>query len=144
MAVLLRFGVFLSSVWAAPHQMPKMPSGIPGMGGGFARRGPPWRKTTEKVFQEACEMNRGQPSVFCYPDIKELLEGLSKAAENGADFTSEMFLLDLHVVVEQLLSWPPAWTAVSQVLASRHEWTKHYCDKILGDSPIWQLSGTSV
>lgn len=24
------------------------------------------------------------------------------------------FLLDLHVVVEQLLSWPPAWTAVSQ------------------------------
>lgn len=24
---------------------------------------------------EACEMNRGQPSVFCYPDIKELLEG---------------------------------------------------------------------
>lgn len=27
--------------------------GIPGMGGGFAKQGPPWRKTTEKVFNEA-------------------------------------------------------------------------------------------
>lgn len=47
------------------------------------------------------------------------------------------FLLDIHVVVEQLLSWPPAWPGVSEVLSSRHEWTKHYCDKILGESPIW-------
>eukprot|EP00435_Cladocopium_sp_Y103_P001661 s2602_g1.t1 len=117
--------------------MPKMPGGIPRMGGGFAKQGPPWRKTTEKVFNEACSMNRGQPSVFCYPDVKELLEGLSKASENGADFTGEMFLLDLHVVVEQLLSWPPAWKEVSQVLSSRYEWTRHYCDKILGESPIW-------
>lgn len=73
-AMFLCFAL-LSLALAKPHQMPKMPQGIPGMGGGFAKRGPPWRKTTEKVFNEACEMNKGQPSVFCYPDVKELVEG---------------------------------------------------------------------
>ncbi|CAE7246676.1 JMJD8 [Symbiodinium natans] len=129
--------VLLPLLAAAPA--PQMPDikGMPGMSNAFARGGPPWRKATEKVFNEACQMNRGQPSVFCYPDMKELLEGLSKASEYGADFTSETFLLDIHVVVEQLLGWPSAWTGVNQVLASRHQWSRHYCDKILGDSPIW-------
>ena len=35
---------------------PAVVEGIPGMGGGFAKQGPPWRKATEKVFNEAPEL----------------------------------------------------------------------------------------
>eukprot|EP00931_Biecheleriopsis_adriatica_P100769 TRINITY_DN76009_c0_g1_i1.p1 TRINITY_DN76009_c0_g1~~TRINITY_DN76009_c0_g1_i1.p1 ORF type:complete len:616 (-),score=134.03 TRINITY_DN76009_c0_g1_i1:53-1768(-) len=100
-------------------------------------KGPPWRVATEKVMTEACQINKGQPSVFCFPNVQELVEGLLKASENGVDFNGETFLLDIHVVVNSMLSWPSAWAGLSQLLSPSKPWTKAYCDKILGDSPIW-------
>jgi len=133
LALLLSLCLALPAT-AAPKKgpPPNMP-GMPGMG-----KGPPWRNVVSKVFNEACVMNRNQPSVFCFPDTDELIDGLAKAADNGADLTGEMFLLDVHVVMEQLLSWPPAWPGVIDVFNKKRPWTKPYCDKIMGESPIWR------
>mmetsp|Transcript_2817 Transcript_2817/g.6583 ORF Transcript_2817/g.6583 Transcript_2817/m.6583 type:complete len:605 (-) Transcript_2817:22-1836(-) len=103
---------------------------LPGLGGGLGK-GPPWRAAIDKVFTEACEMNRGRPSVFCFPDKKELLEGL-QVEQWGLELTDETFLMDLYVVVDQLLQWPPAWADISDVLSPKRGWTQAFCDKIIG------------
>jgi len=111
------------------------PMNIPGLGGGLGG-GPPWRKAIDKVFTDACAMNKGRPSVFCFSNKKELIEAL-QVEQYGLEFTSENFLMDLHVVVQQLLQWPPAWTDLIDILSTSRPWTKAFCDKIVG-SGWWQ------
>merc|ERR1740121_89643 len=52
--------------------------------------------------------------------------------------TGETFLKDVHVVVKQLMDWPPAWSMIEKVLHHDHPWTQPFCDKILGGAPWWQ------
>jgi len=113
------------------------PMNIPGLGGGLGG-GPPWRKAIDKVFTEACAMNKGRPSVFCFPNKGELIEAL-QVEQYGLEFTSENFLMDFHVVVQQMLQWPPAWTDLIDILGTSRPWTKAFCDKIVGSgwwSPV--------
>lgn len=129
-----RWALFCSvcAVLSAAGPPPKMPKGLPK---GLGQGGPPWRKAIDKVFTEACQMNRGAPSVFCFPDKKELLAGL-QVEQYGLDLTGEMFLMDVFVVIKQLLDWPPAWSDVADVLDPKEKWTVPYCDKIIG-APWW-------
>merc|ERR1719229_669377 len=80
-------------------------------------------------------MNKGAPSVFCFPDKKALLEAL-EVEQYGLDMTGEMFLMDVYVVIKQLLDWPSAWFMVADVLDPLKPWTEPFCDKIMG-SPWW-------
>jgi len=113
---------------AAKKKPPQM--NIPGLGGGLGG-GPPWRKAIDKVFTDACAMNKGRPSVFCFPDKKELIEAL-QVEKYGLELDSENFLMDLHVVVQQLFQWPPAWMDVIDIMSTSRPWTKAFCDKIIG------------
>lgn len=90
----------------------------------------------DKVFTEACAMNKGAHSVFCFPEKKALLEAL-QVEQYGLDMTGEMYLMDVYVVVDTLLKWPPAWSLLVDVFNTKEPWTRPFCDKIMG-SPWWQ------
>jgi len=76
------------------------------------------------------------PSVFCFPNKKAMREAL-QVEQYGLDLTGENFLVDLHVVLEQLMQWPPAWSLVVDLLDTKEAWSKPYCDKIVS-SPWWK------
>mmetsp|Transcript_77933 Transcript_77933/g.252756 ORF Transcript_77933/g.252756 Transcript_77933/m.252756 type:complete len:623 (+) Transcript_77933:62-1930(+) len=115
-----------------PGDMPKGMGMPPGLAGG-----PPWRQAIDKVFTEACSMNRGAPSVFCFPEKKALLNAL-QVEQFGIDMTGETYLMDVYVVVNQLLMWPPGWSLLIDVLDPKEPWTRPFCDKIIG-GPWWQF-----